>query len=413
VRVGRGGLGIAAFLLVACGPDTDAMVVALDARTGAYRWSQDLGTPKFTSALVAFGAVEIGGWGVCGGAAGTFAFDLDSGDTRDPRELEAIDVSGPDALLLDPEAIELLLVDSATGDLSWRAPFPCQPQEDDGPCSLDDIDVGLAGDLALVSQELVGRINRAVLEAHARQDGGLRWSVTVDRASTASVVRNQTGSSELTLVWIQGSGAVDRIAALESGTGEARWVAEVTRRLASGRTYPLLEATASQGAVVFPLCGPDNEPPYETWCGLVSLDGATGEALWSFETEAGSADNDTGAYGNGSAVDDTGAYAVVGDSYAMVGDSVVALDPRTGQTRWRASLLVPPRSNLVVDGERVYAVVQDGAVVALDVDDGSERWRAELPDAMATDDLVQLVLGAEDVYVIGESDEFEQPSCGN
>ena len=58
--------------------------------------------------------------------------------------------------------------------------------------------------------------------------------------------------------------------------------------------------------------------------------------------------------------------------------SVLALDARTGDERWRRSVGAPAATPRVMDG-RVYVPTRS-SIVALDAEDGRERWRVETPD---------------------------------
>lgn len=86
----------------------------------------------------------------------------------------------------------------------------------------------------------------------------------------------------------------------------------------------------------------------------------------------------------GSAVSEDGADLVVVLGYGFdPGGAIVALDPTTGDERWRVDIEEAPSSNpIVVDGV-VYAGIGSlvsgrSAVYALDAASGAQRWRTDI-----------------------------------
>lgn len=378
-------LALGATMAGACdrASSTDASVVRFDAATGERDWDHAIQAPQFGDALVAFGQLEVPGYAACSGDdLGLFAFDLASGESHDARGYAVVDVSGADALVVDADANELRLVDSASDDVRWRSEFPCAVQVEGGTCTLDTIDAGLAGDLALVSHD--PETTRTILDALRRDDGSAVWSTSFDGARTASAVRNQAGATGPALVYLNGNGGPDRIVGVDRATGDALWTVELESDLGAGLLYTQFAPTRSGEVVVFPGC----DATSESGCGLVAVDRATGDTRWRFDTDL--ADR--------SAVDDTGAYT-------LSGRDLVALESGTGEVRWRVPLDAPaPTFHLAVDGERVYAALADGTVVAFDVGTGAESWRSALPGAISADFLIQMVASHGGLFVVGHAD---------
>lgn len=181
------------------------------------------------------------------------------------------------------------------------------------------------------------------------------------------------------------------LVALERGSGEPRWTAEVGH---DSGTAPAVHdgtvyATVWNG-------GPDVDR------GLAAVDAASGEVRWRGVTDldlttaptvtgdgvfAGGGyrtltvsafDHDgterwrreLGEYASTPAVDDGTVYYGAGE--------VVALDAATGDVRWRHSTdggtTVPP----TVAGGVLFVGSEDGTLYALDAGDGSERWTVDV-----------------------------------
>lgn len=381
---GRHLLAVTPLVFAACErSNTDALVARYESSSGASSWCASMGAPVFGDAVVGLGLVEVPGRALCGQIGyHRFAFDAATGDNRDPTGLAVVDVSGSDTLVVDAEAVEVRMVDSASEEIRWRAEFPCEPKEEGGICTLQWIDAGLAGDLAFVSHN--PESSQAILDARARSDGKPLWSITFEGARTASAVHNQPASSGPALVYLNGNGGPDRIVGLDRATGEVQWTVELESSLSAGLLYTQFAPTLSGDVVVFPGC----DETSENGCGLVGLDSTTGATLWRFDT----------SLADRSAVDDSGVYT-------LSGSDLVALEARTGDVRWRASLQAPaPSFHIAVDGSRVYAVLADGQLLAYDVADGEEVWRSELPADMSTESVVQMVVADGALYVIGRVD---------
>ncbi|QLC33063.1 PQQ-binding-like beta-propeller repeat protein [Halarchaeum sp. CBA1220] len=97
-------------------------------------------------------------------------------------------------------------------------------------------------------------------------------------------------------------------------------------------------------------------------------DPATGEKRWHYD-----------AGGSGAAVvaRDGVAYTTVGTSEETTG--VAALDPMSGEERWRRHGLPESTVPLVVGENHLYYAAHRGDVYALALDDGATEWRASVP----------------------------------
>ena len=59
--------------------------------------------------------------------------------------------------------------------------------------------------------------------------------------------------------------------------------------------------------------------------------------------------------------------------------TVLALDPDTGKTKWACTLRSPARYGPMTDGSMLYFRCQDGSLQSIDVETGRFRWRAAIP----------------------------------
>jgi outer membrane protein assembly factor BamB len=101
--------------------------------------------------------------------------------------------------------------------------------------------------------------------------------------------------------------------------------------------------------------------------GTVSaFDAASGGRRWTRETTP-EKDN-TGAVGAGLAFDSGVLYAATGMA------EVLAMDPGTGEVRWRASVPAPMRGAPAVSGGRIFVPTVENQLLALSTEDGRRLW---------------------------------------
>ncbi|GGL44309.1 hypothetical protein GCM10009037_29650 [Halarchaeum grantii] len=97
-------------------------------------------------------------------------------------------------------------------------------------------------------------------------------------------------------------------------------------------------------------------------------DPVTGEGQWQY---------DTGGSAAALVARDSVAYTIVGEDHENTG--VAAIDPATGEERWRRDDLPECVVPLVAGSDHLYYAAHCGDVYALSLDDGTTQWTASLP----------------------------------
>lgn len=245
----------------------------------------------------------------------------------------------------------------------------------------------------------------------------VRWHARVGPIlETAPVVRDGT-------VYANGG----RLVALDASDGSERWThsarsdwnaSHARPMVADGRVYAALGAPGDgDSVVVVAVDGSDGrerwrfEPP--AFDGPVLSAGATADAVYFGSAGGTEAGKDFYAVGVGGeqrwhrnlAGTCTGSAAVADGAVVVeTDDGLHALDPTTGEMRWRTDHGVPGCTP-VVDGGAVY--VDREGLTALDAQDGSVRWELDedLPDAseLALVDGRLYAVGAGVVYGLNPS----------
>ena len=98
-----------------------------------------------------------------------------------------------------------------------------------------------------------------------------------------------------------------------------------------------------------------------------AMDAETGQKLWYKELTPEDEDEDAG-FGGGVAFSDGLVIAANGFGF------VVALDPATGEEKWRHTVGIPFRAAPVADGGRIFVTTHDNQLYVLAADDGRVLW---------------------------------------
>ena len=215
-----------------------------------------------------------------------------------PGQLETSPVVHDGILYLTSARNRLLALDATTGALHWRYDHPL-PNDLKICCGPANRGVAIAGDVVMMATL------DAKLVALGRKTGEIAWEATIDdHALGFSATSAPLVVGELAVIGIGGGeyGIRGYFDAYDIGTGERRW-----------RHYTV------------PTAG---EPGVETWAADSYLNG--GGATWS--TGAYDPDTDTLFWTSGNPGPDWNGDVRLGDN--LYTDSVLALDPSTGERKW-------------------------------------------------------------------------------
>ncbi|MFD8533158.1 PQQ-binding-like beta-propeller repeat protein [Streptosporangium canum] len=302
---------------------SDGKVYALDAVSGALRWSHQ------TGGLVTSGPIRAGGTVYASTFSRIVALDAVSGRTRWSRRTP--EASG---FVIDGRTVyawtgaRVIALDAASGRTRWRGR---------ASGSIRRVTPHAAGDLVYA----IGPGGVVALDAGS---GERRWRLRADgRTGVAGVATTAD-----TVYVAAGDG---RLHGLDRITGRPRWRSQIGAPILTG---PL----ATGGAV------------YVGGGGVLhKLDAATGARLWTFEA------------GRGVHTTTNALMVARGVAYlARVGDRLHALDATTGRTRWTSSLgggagfRAPGPFTPVLAGDALYVAAGDGGLHALDAATGTHRW---------------------------------------
>ncbi len=221
------------------------------------------------------------------------------------------------------------------------------------------------------------------------RSGSVRWTVTLGGGLTTPLV--------LAALVIVGS-TDGRLTAVDAGTGTIRWAVDLGSDIL-GAPAPVADggpANAPSGVIVATTFGRVSRVRLDggiAWTtenvGRIDRSPAVGSGVVVVPVAAGAVvalDPGTGASrwraaigkaGVGSpAVDGDLVVAAAGiDSTGADAHAVVAVDARTGADRWRWTASTKPAYTPAVANGLAITVSEDGAVVGLDRSTGVERWR--------------------------------------
>ena len=159
-----------------------------------------------------------------------------------------------------------------------------------------------------------------------------------------------------------------------------------------------------------PMVRPGTEPSEEGTLVWPSLQGATNWFSPSYSPKTGLffvAVREMGAYYyKGEAEYEPGAYYTGGGERALDGDQakgfIRALDASTGETRWDFDLRTPPWSGVMATaGGLVFGGTQEGNVFALDAATGAPLWSFQTGGAVRTNPMAFLIDGRQHVAMAG------------
>ncbi len=336
----------------------DGKVYALDAVSGALRWSHQIGD------LVTSGPIRTDGTVYASTFSRIVALDAVSGRTRWSRR-----TTEASSFVIDGRTVyawtgaQVIALDAASGRTRWRG-------RESG--FIHRVIPHAAGDLVYAT----GPGGVVALDADS---GERRWRFRADgRADVAGVATTADA------VYVaSGDG---RLHALDRVTGRPRWRSQIGSPIFAG---PL----ASGGAV------------YVGGGGVLhKLDAATGARRWTFEA------------GRGAHTTTNALMVARGVAYlTRVGDRLHALDAATGKTRWivplggGAGFRAPGPFTPVLAGDALYVAAGDGGLHALDAATGTRRWGFQTGGDIRTAPVVeggQVYVGSVNgnVYAIRASD---------
>jgi outer membrane protein assembly factor BamB len=212
-------------------------------------------------------------------------------------------------------------------------------------------------------------------------DGAIRWQASVEtvRAGLTGFDRVTIRLSDgVVLVTSPGGAwALSRVDGRQRGTGVDAWLSRDGRvvLLRDGRLWLVdpergsielgtgepLTVTVDDGTA------PQVIPVVSGSGTVTGYDATTGEVRWA---------TDQPGWRPGTAL------VVHGLLIGATADAVVALDPRSGRERWRATARPNGDSELLTDGRQLLVLSGDSTqrLVGLDLRTGSELWSQELPD---------------------------------
>ena len=215
-----------------------------------------------------------------------------------PGQLEASPVVYDGILYLTSARNRLLALDAKSGELFWRYDHPL-PDDLRLCCGPANRGVAIAGDVVIMATL------DAKIVALGRRTGAIVWEATIDdHAIGFSATSAPLVVGDLAVIGVGGGeyGVRGYFDAYDVGPGERRW------------RHFRIPAAGERGV--------------ETWSGESYLNG--GGATWS--TGAYDADTDTLFWTTGNPSPDWNGDGRLGDN--LFSDSVLALDPATGERKW-------------------------------------------------------------------------------
>jgi len=291
-------------VVAATGHDEPARVRAFDARTGRLRWTYRTGPNAFVRA-VGSGLVVV-------------AADY-----------------GP-----------LIGLDLATGQERWRFELASLQAAEYGTVAGDTLFIG-------TSFPSEGAVDPPVVYALDVATGGQRWRSVLDRGTDLQWAAPVVDGGQVLVADTlshEGSAPTSHLHALDAGTGQLRWKAD----LHAGQQGFFAEPPVVAGGLVYVATASRR---------LLALEVDSGREVWrarGFPVVAGVRD---------------------GLVIAVIEDRLAALDAGSGVRRWEVPVRGGGEHWPVLEGDTVY-VASAGDVIAVDATAGTTRWRVPLDPAV-------------------------------
>ncbi len=326
--------------------DGGSALYALDAMTGQTRWKfepkqQDPSTAGYLSDFPLSHSIEIAGGTLYMMTLHGALYALDATTGQEKWKVPADPFSN---LLVVGQMVSYLLPDQSitVADASGKSKWQFRPSVEGGDLYL------VAGYASLFVK------SAGTLYALDSNTGEVRWKKEGVGPVTSSALDR--------LVYMVNQGS---IYALEEMTGREKWKTELT-----GQTIEGISSTDGM------LCAAAAKT-------LICLDRNTGQELWHFQSSA-DLDGVVSQAGDLLFLVTTTKYITstpegITPSPAVTGESLYALDSRTGQEKWKfeasGSLGLPTIGDGVIY-VGLYAPSDDQQTLyALDINTGQERWR--------------------------------------
>lgn len=320
--------------------DDDGFVHALDADTGATKWTFNTGGQIRSSPTVRNGTVYVG-----------------------------------------TDANALYALDASTGVEQWNYTNP-----------------GVRSGPTIIGGSVYVSVGDGSIRSLDASDGSLQWSRSIDQFSVSSpnVVDG--------IVYAGGHGTNNSLWALDADDGSLEWRYDAGGGVRSSPTVVEDTVyVGSSNAVVHALDATTGTLTWTTTLGndvdasptvangmvyigdtdgtMYGLDASDGSEEWSADTVGGIQGSPT-AYG--------------GEVYwASTDHTLYASDADTGVGQWSYTTGLDIRSSPTADGDTVYVGSNDGRIYAVDRSDGTERWNRTLTGQTVTNGPT-VVVGGED-----------------
>jgi outer membrane protein assembly factor BamB len=313
------------------------------------------------------------------------AYDARTGRLRWTRHTGGVSIMavGERHVIVAPQYGALIALDLATGEERWRFPLSPRQSSEHGTIVGDSLYIG-------TSFPGEGAVDAPVVYSLELATGGQRWRAVLDSGTDlewgAPVVENGLVLVADTLSH-SGSAPASHLHALDAGTGQGRWKADLhsnqqgfhnQRPIVAGGTVVVMMNTSGT------LLGLAADSGRELWrqrlgeklrllvgvkAGLIvaALEGG----LVAFEVESGDRRWEA-PVPRGRWATEPWAVLAEGTVYVAAGGHVGAFSVATGAVRWRAATgqaIGPP----VTAGARLYVATGD-RLVALDAISGRAAW---------------------------------------
>lgn len=312
------------------------------------------------------------------------AYDARTGRLRWTRQTGGVSIMavGERHVIVAPQYGALIALDLATGEERWRFPLSPRQSSEHGTIVGDSLYIG-------TSFPGEGAVDAPVVYSLELATGSQRWRAVLDSGTDlewgAPVVENGLVLVADT-VSHPGSAPASHLHALDAGTGQGRWKADLhsnqqgfhdQRPIVAGGTVVVMNTSGT-------LLGLAADSGRELWrqrlgeklrllvgvrAGLIvaALEGG----LAAFEVESGDRRWEA-PFPGGRWATEPWAVLAEGTVYVAAGGQVGAFSTSTGAVRWRAATgqaIGPP----VTAGARLYVATGD-RLVALDATSGRAAW---------------------------------------
>lgn len=292
-------------------------------------------------------------------ADGVLRWTYRTGDTAFVQAVQA------GIAIVSPNRGQVMAIDVATGQETWR--LPLDGDESPGKATIQGDIVYLA-----TSVTFEGATDPVTVYAIDRDGGEVRWRTTLD---TSSVLQWSAPVVAESLVFVletpsgQDGTTPGRAVALDAATGRVRWSADL------GSTDPGLHhqpALYADGVLLAPTGAG----------GVVAIEVATGQELWTYQ-----GDGSVPALATGG----------VGVVYIGVAGQVSARDLYTGDTQWEVPIPASEREPWIALHDQDVLAATDDGLAAFAGDTGTPLWTAEVgslvgPPAVAGDEVYAATL---------------------